>query len=557
LDTPASDVRFVEAVQSILQAAIGEPDGVLAFEDVHWADEATLELVAFMVRRLEPGDHLVLTWRSDEVPEQHKLRSLLGELRRGQRLLHQVLGRLSASAVSELARMAPAKASISAERLYRETDGVPLFVVEYLAAGSTLEGDWPTPPTVAELVHRRLRRLGERERQIVSTAAVIGRSFSFDIVRAASGRSEEETVSAIETLVASAVLRPIAGVQEDGPAYDFVHERMRAQVYDSLDGSRRRLLHRRVAEALTQGAGLDALAGQAAQHFLLAGDSVRAAQLFETAGQKARALHAHTEAIADFKAAIDAGHESPAALHRQVGELLVLRGAYQAALTSLQLAAALSEDQSLAEVEHQIGNVYLRLGAWDIAEQHLASALAGFENAQPRQAARVLADRSLLMQRQGRDSDALLLAQQAIDLAIEAGDDQALAQAHNILGILATSSGQLDTAMHHLHECVRIAEALGDDGARIAGLNNLALAQRARGENDAAADLTSQALELCRAYGDRHREAALLNNLADISREQGLEEESMTYLKQAVTLFAEVGAGSGALEPEIWKLVKW
>ena len=557
LGTPASDVRFLEAIQTILIAACGPRDGVVAFEDVHWADEATLELIVFIAHRLsESGPRLIMTWRTEEVPEQHKLRALVSAVRRNQRLLHIVLGRLSPAALRELVRGVTNDPQVSADRLYEETEGVPLFVAEYLAAGPSIDGEVPAPPSVADLMHRRLARLAERERQILTTAAVIGRSFSFDTVRDASGRSEEETVSAVEVLVESAVLRPVAESSGAAPTYDFAHERLRSFVYDSLDASRRRLLHRRIAESLSRAPATPA--GQAAQHYLLAGDNERAAQLFEAAGQDARSLHAYVEAIGHFRAAIAAGHDAPAALHRQLGELLVLGGSYQAALSSLQLAAALSEGAALATIEHQIGNVYLRTGAWELAEQHFAAALDGFEAAgYANEVARVLADRSLAMHRQGRNQEAHAIALLALDSAQAAGDERALAQAHNILGILATGGGSISDAIVHLEQCVKLSESLDDGSARVAGLNNLALAHRARREHAEAASLTLRALELCIEQGDRHREAALLNNLADISRDLGQDDESMAYLKQAVALFAEVGAESGSLEPEIWKLVQW
>jgi tetratricopeptide (TPR) repeat protein len=91
----------------------------------------------------------------------------------------------------------------------------------------------------------------------------------------------------------------------------------------------------------------------------------------------------------------------------------------------------------------------------------------------------------------------------------------------------------------------------------VAALNNLALACARSGETDAALALTTRALDLCSEQGDRHREAALHNNLADLLHQAGREPESMEHLKLAVTLFAEVGDGEAAMQPEVWKLVEW
>lgn len=91
----------------------------------------------------------------------------------------------------------------------------------------------------------------------------------------------------------------------------------------------------------------------------------------------------------------------------------------------------------------------------------------------------------------------------------------------------------------------------------MAALNNLALVCEEGGEVDRALALTQQALTLCVTYGDRHRAAALHNHLADLLHAANRADEAMAHLKQAVTIFAEIGVKAGALQPEIWKLTEW
>jgi predicted ATPase len=128
-------------------------------------------------------------------------------------------------------------------------------------------------------------------------------------------------------------------------------------------------------------------------------------------------------------------------------------------------------------------------------------------------------------------------------------------QAHNILGILAKSRANLAQARHHLNVSLSLAEELDDPGARVAALNNLAL--RASGELDATSELQQRALALCVAQGDRHREAALRNNLADTLHDAGETGAAMAQLKEAVSIFAEIGQEAGERQPEIWKLIEW
>ena len=142
------------------------------------------------------------------------------------------------------------------------------------------------------------------------------------------------------------------------------------------------------------------------------------------------------------------------------------------------------------------------------------------------------------------------------ELAEAAEDAKALAQAHNILGVLAGHLGDHGNAVRHLERSLALAERLDDPSSRVAALNNLALARGAAGELDRAVALAETALAVCASHGDRHRQAALHNNLADLLQAMGRGEAAMAHLKQAVTIFTEVGA-PGSLQPEIWKLVEW
>ena len=177
-------------------------------------------------------------------------------------------------------------------------------------------------------------------------------------------------------------------------------------------------------------------------------------------------------------------------------------------------------------------------------------------NGTPGELARLPVDRSLLSHLGNEPGEGREFARRALALAGEANDAQALAQAHNMLGILAGKAGDGETALRHLGESLGLAERLGDPESKVAALNNLALALGAQGRTEEAVEAAGTALELCARLGDRHREAALRNNLADLCHAAGREKESMAHLKRAVEIFAEIGEGD-RLQPEIWKLVEW
>lgn len=554
LSGPGAQARLLEGIAAVLEAACGGSDasGVVFVDDVHAADKATVDVLAYLARRLRGRPMLlVLSWRSEGVPPGHRLRALATDLARGGTATLVALDRLGETEVATLVRAAWQEGEPELERrVFLESEGLPLFVAEYLAAIEA--GGEAAPPELRGLLETRMGGLSAMGRQLLETAAVIGRSFAYDTVRAASGRGDEEAVDALEALVARGLVREAS---ETEPVYDFTHDKLRSLVYDEVGAARRRLLHVRVAGALIRAGRGDEGAALIAQHLRLGGDRAAAAEHYRRAGEHAASLLAHADALEHLETALALDHPDAAGLRERIGDLRTLVGDYGGALASYESAAAHADEASLAGIEHKLGGVFARRGEWDRADARFAVALETVET--PALQARILADRSLALHQAGRSADAAARVEEARALAEEAGDRRAQAQAHNLLGVLARAAGELEAARGELERSLALARELDDAEARVAALNNLALVAREAGESERALELTDAALALCAAQGDRHREAALENNLADLHHAAGRHEESMAHLKRAVAIFSEVGADEATRLPEIWKLVSW
>ncbi len=544
LDGPGAETRFLSAVWDLLVAAASGPvPGVLLLDDAQWADDATLRLLSYGLRRLAGRRLLVvLGWRT---PHDHPLHHAVTALAGAGGGLMVRLDRLGEDSVRELVRAARPDVSdpAVARQLWQTTEGVPLLLVEYL---ETLGGDgaWPLPTGVRDVLRTRLDPVSETGRQVLAGAAVLGRSFDVDTVRAVSGRTDEETVTALEEVVRRGVVR------ERDRDYDFGHELLRTLVYDETSLARRRLLHRRAAEVV--GSPRAAVA----RHLQLAGRDADAAQAFRDAGDQARGVYANTDALAHLRTAMALGHPDRTALQISIGDLQTVTGDYAGALLSLHGAAASSAPAELGAVEHRLGRLQHRRGEFALAEAHLLAALAAAPATDAATRAGITADLSLAAHSLGDPDRARSLAGEAKALAEQAGDPRSLCQAYNLLGMLASTAGDPDAAVEDLRRSHELADRIGDQDLRVAALNNLALAHRARGELDRATELTVAAVDLCTALGDRHREAALHNNLADLLHVAGAQDQAMVHLKTAVEIFAEVGAEAQP-RPEIWKLVRW
>lgn len=568
LDTPGARNRFFDGVARLFDRILDDSiPGVLWIDDVHWLDAASLDLLLFMARRWRHRPYLLLLcWRDEELPAGHALYRVTAELRRANVCRLIQLTRFTVDDVVELidaTTLSPAEDLV--QKLYQETEGLPYFAVEYLHAliqnqeSSELAGAWEIPRSVRDLLRSRLARVSETGQQLLQTAAAIGRTFDFDLLYSASGRSEEESVSTLEELLAKGILVERPGEGQHAVSFDFSHGKIQSLVYEEMNLVRRRLLHRRLAEALLhlprRSASEMTRTGQIALHYQQAGDEAAAATYFKQAGDEARALFAHQEALNYYQSALACRYDPAWQLHEACGDLHTRLGAYVEALTSYETAASLAESSATGRLERKLGQVYSRQGEWGLAEAQFAQAKERLLDAGETTALSALyIDWSYVAYRQGQVDQAVQRAQQAQELT---DTPLARAQTHNHLGLLSHHQGDLSGAIEHLQKSLQLAGEIGSAEVQIAALNNMALAQKNDGQAEAARSHLEKALELCRTIGDRHRQAALHSNMADVLHQVGEEDAAMAQLKAAAAIYAEIGGEPGQWQPEIWKLTEW
>jgi DNA-binding SARP family transcriptional activator len=572
IEGPGAQTRFYEALRRALIAACASASrGIFVLDDAQWADGATLTFLAYLARRITDQPlSMLLLYRTGETGEQPELEHLLGVARKTAHVIVEP-GRLLPQDVHALvtAQLPHEQTSSDvATRLYQETEGLPFFLVEYLAAitSGLLAAEshpWSLPGGVRELLRSHLSAASETGWQVMSAAAVLGRSAPYELLREVSGRSDDETVAALEDLTGRGLLREATAENAKAtiPVYDFSHEKLRALVYDEISLARRRLLHRRAAEFLSTrlASRRDSTvqASQVARHYLLSGNDAEAAHYYRIAGNEARDLYANVDALDHLRTALALGHPDVVALHGDIGDLETLLGEYAAALASYEKAAALCTSEELLRIEHRLGNVYARRGEWRSAASHYEEAEAASAEAEMDSAWQSLlsADWSLATWRMVDEERARALAAQALTLAEESGDLRALAQAHNILGILLYED--VDEARAHLEQSLAAATMLNAPMLRVAALNNLAHLWQKSGNLADAIACAQAALDLCVTLGDRHHEAALHNHLADLLHAADRSTEATAHVRQAVLIYAEIGVEAGAVQPEIWKLSEW
>jgi DNA-binding CsgD family transcriptional regulator/tetratricopeptide (TPR) repeat protein len=264
------------------------PVTVAVIEDVHWADEATLDLLSMLGRRLgRMAALLVATYRDEELGDDHPLRLVLGDLATQRATRRMRLPPLSEEAVRAWAR----PREVDAAELYRVTGGNPFFVSEILEAG------WPSvPPTVRDAVGARLARLAPGTRRAVESAAVIGARVDRSLLSSvlSPGSSEQECLTT-GLLIA------------DGMRLRFRHELVRMAVEAGIAPHRRTELHAHLlAELEVRGDADPSLLAHNAEG---AGDAKAVLRHAPEAARRSSALGAHREAAAQFERALRFAHD--------------------------------------------------------------------------------------------------------------------------------------------------------------------------------------------------------------------------------------------------------
>src|SRR5260221_48657 len=328
--------RFFEALARAL--LVTSQPLLLLLDDLQWCDQETLEWLHFLLR-FDPMARLLVVGcaREEELPPPHPLRTFLLHLRTTMRVTEIMLQPLDAT---ETGKLAGAVANRELEmdeglHMYHETGGYPLFVVEMVradlgrGAASPPEADRPhwqppledartLPPRVHAVLVGRLLQLSASARGFVELAATIGRAFTLDLLIAAGNADADSAVRALDELWHKRIVR-----EHDANSYDFTHDKLREVAYGEISAPQRRMLHRRVAQALEAmpASDFDLVSGQIASHYEHAGMVEQALPFYQRAAAVAQRVYANLDAISLLSRSLELLERLPAGSKRDKQEL--------------------------------------------------------------------------------------------------------------------------------------------------------------------------------------------------------------------------------------------
>jgi len=443
IDSEATRERIFTAVLDELESG---PASLVVFEDVHWADEATLDLLKFLGRRIQRTRALLtLTYRDDEVGARHPLRFVLGDFPRAA-VRRAPLPPLSRPAVDQLAR----QAGRVLKDLYGITGGNPLFVTEALAADAD-----SVPITVRDAVLARALRLSPTARQIAELVSIVPGRTEAALLKQAGCLDE----AGIESCLSIGMVRG-----EDG-SLAFRHELARRAYEDSVTAARQQELHAQVLAILAERPNTPP--ARLAHHAAGARNAADVLHFAPLAGAHAAAVGAHREAAAHYLLAIRHADSLPpadqAVLHERYSYECYLtdqpKEAIEARLAALAIWRTLGERLKEGDALRWLSRLSWFAGRRADADRYGREAVAVLELLPPGpELAMAYSNRSQLDMLAHEVSSAIDWAQRTIQLAQELGNLETLSHALNNLGTARLISG--DTAgLEDLEQSLQIALA--------------------------------------------------------------------------------------------------
>ncbi len=482
--TESHQARLLDAVLSVVQRLSEAAPVLFVIEDLHWADPATRETIAFLIRHLRTDRVvLVMTFRADELHRRHPLLPWLAELERGGRVERLDLHRLDPGETAALlaAILGTAPHDDLAAQIHRRSDGNPFFVEELLGAGEDA-ADGRLPSTLREVLLARIVALPEPAQAVIGVVAVAGRRIDHDLLARVAAMHRAELLDALRQAVGSQVL--VTGPASDSGEgdYAFRHALLQEAAYEDLLPGERQRLHRAFAEALAErGPGTGAIAAghwaELAYHWYAARDDRRAFEASIRAGEAASTAFAFADARRQDERALElwssvdrpedvAGFDRIALLDRAAIAAWLSGDARRSVVLRREAVATLGPDSDpirAGTMLEQLGRALWTNSETEAALKVHEEAVAVMPPDPPTPAlARVLSGYGQILMLIDRWSESLEVCERAVAMARAVGARQVEGHALNTLGLDRAVMGDCANATAPLEEAIAIAREVAN-----------------------------------------------------------------------------------------------
>lgn len=541
LDEKFRGARLEEAVLELLSAILTDST-VMTFEDAHWMDEASADLLARLVEAAPRHPWLICVTRRDVAtgyssPPGPNVVSMRPEP------LDPEQAALLVQAASEETPLPPHQIAALAQR----SGGNPLFLRELLAAAREGQDVDELPDSVEAAITARIDRLPSRERMVLRRSAVLGSAFSDEVLGAVFEADRPD--NAAWARLAEFVIR-----NPDG-TFQFQHDLIRDAAYEGLPYRLRRELHARVADTIEREAfpDLHEVAELLAVHYLEAGRYEAALLNAQVAAKRAETIYANVDAATLYESALKAARHIPdvspktrSGIHEALGDVRERLGEYGKASEAYRAARRLVADDVVAEARLLLKQGFIpdRAGRYSAALRWIRRGLRLLEGVSGRAAQRQRAQLTVwcgaIRQAQGRQSEAIRWCRLAIEEAGASGERDALAHAYYVLDWALVDLGRREEATNS-EAALTIYRDLDDLGGQATVLNNMAAFAYWSGRWDEAVERYRKARDAWLKIGDEVNAALPTSGIGEILLERGLLQLAEEHLRDSLRIWRAAG----------------
>src|SRR6266508_1374839 len=455
-------LQVLDAVRAVLVSCAQRSPVLLVLEDLHWADRATRDLVAFLARTLRSGRvTLAVSYRSDELHRRHPLRPLLAELVRLPGLERLELAPFSRAELAEHLE-AIAGAPLPAEQvegIHERSEGNPFYAEQLLAAGAG-DARVELPATLAEVLLARVQGLSEPAQRVLRVAAVAGRRVPHRLLAGVAGLPEADLEQGLHQAVDAGVLTTDAATG----SYAFRHALLQEAVYGDLLPGEQVRLHGAYAGVLAVDPG--GAAAELAHHCLASHDLPGALAASVRAAKEAEAVLAPAEALRHLSSALalwERVPEAAAVAGTDRVELTLRAAAAASAAGEHQRAASLAQDAvrtvGAADDPAQAARAYERFGMYLFYAGRVAQALV---NAKRPAEARRWCDKALAAARGAGSADEEADVLVTLGMVEQYDDPASACTRFAAARAQAAAAGNPEIELRALYDLAEVSSQLGD-----------------------------------------------------------------------------------------------
>ena len=557
--------RMFEAFIKFIKKSGKKSTSIYVLDNTQWIDDASARLLIRVLPRLEASRILfIILYRPEDVPKGSSVEELISEAKVLEMSTTIKLSRLSHTDVAEMVKASLNRTDIPKSfinTIYRETEGNPLFVHELLNS-LIQEGILdPTsylsieparirvPPTIKEVLLRRIAKLSPDARKVLNYAAVIGIRFDFETLQNLTGMDEEKLLDALDELLGAGIIEEDDTTDEE--VYVFTYIQIKEIVEGTLSKSRRRVIHKKIGEFMEKH-NYDPYS--ITEHFLKGGVYDKAYRYAIQAAEKSIETLGFESAVHYYEIAEEAFEKMAGEkdekelleilmrlgnLHRTLGKWEDAQRTY---LKALKLAEKLNDEEAMIEINFGMGEIERNRGKWDKADMFFEAAknIAKRINDLHRigEAERALGH---VHWRKGEYVDAVTHFTTAINYAKETNDSAMAGKIFIEMGNVYSDMGNIEKAIEYYHKSIPRLKKIRDYREIGRALNNLGDSYMQLGNWDKAIEYFARAEDAASKMGDLNMIGWAMFNAAEAYARKGELEKAKKYCDEAYEMLERMG----------------